>query len=72
MSFFDSPIGRCDAVHEMVLLDETQQECAREHDCPAGRLCPLEGYFAETAETDVRSVRPPAESATAPRAGRPA
>jgi hypothetical protein len=47
MSFIDSPIGRCEAVKEMVLLDETQMECAREHDCPPGRECPLEGCFAE-------------------------
>lgn len=45
MSFFDSPLGRCEAVKEMVLLDETQTECAREHECPPGRECPLEGCF---------------------------
>lgn len=45
MSFFDSPVGRCEAVREMVLLDETQQECAHEHDCPPGRECPLDGCF---------------------------
>lgn len=45
MSFFDSPLGRCEAVREMVLLDETQAECAREHDCPPGRECPLDGCF---------------------------
>lgn len=49
MSIFDSPIARCDAVHEMVLTDETQAECARDHACPAGRVCPLGGYFAETS-----------------------
>lgn len=46
MTFIDSPIGRCEAVKEMVLLDETQRECAREHGCPPGRDCPLEGCFA--------------------------
>lgn len=45
MSIFDSPIGRCEAVRELVLLDETQAECAREHDCPPGRECPLDGCF---------------------------
>ncbi len=50
MSTFDSPIARCAAVREMVLTDETQAECAREHDCPPGRACPLEGYFAEPVE----------------------
>ena len=58
MSIFDAPIARCEAVHEMVLTDETQCECAREHDCPPDRICPLQGYFTETsgiaeAETDV-------------------
>ena len=46
MCFFDSPIGRCEAVKEMVLLDETQRECACEHGCPPGCQCPLEGCFA--------------------------
>lgn len=49
MSIFDSPIARCDAVHEMVLTDETQRECAREHECPPGRECPLQGHFTETS-----------------------
>jgi hypothetical protein len=46
MSYFDSPIGRCEAVREMVLLDETQHECAREHGCAPGFACPLKGCFA--------------------------
>ncbi|MDX9700008.1 MAG: hypothetical protein RBT55_10515 [Rhodocyclaceae bacterium] len=45
MSFFDSPVGRCDEVHEMVLLDETQEECAREHGCAPDTDCPLAGCF---------------------------
>lgn len=49
MSIFDAPIARCEIVHEMVLTDETQAECAREHECPAGRLCPLDSYFTETS-----------------------
>ena len=49
MSIIDSPIGRCEAVHEMVLLDETQQECACEHGCPPGFDCPLAGYFAKVS-----------------------
>lgn len=59
MSFFDSPIGRCEKVHEMVLLDETQQECAREHDCPPGRECPLEGCFTTTSGLDPEHAAPP-------------
>ena len=49
MSVFDAPIARCDAVHELVLTDETQAECACEHDCPPGRICPLAGYFTDTS-----------------------
>jgi hypothetical protein len=44
---FDSPIARCEIIREMVLIDETQVECACEHNCPPGRICPLTRYFAE-------------------------
>jgi hypothetical protein len=33
----------------MVVTDETQAECAREHDCPPGFKCPLCGYFTESS-----------------------
>lgn len=56
MSVFDSPIARCEAVREMVLTDETQAECAREHDCPADRICPLCGYFADAREARENSA----------------
>lgn len=49
MCFFDSPIARCDVIHEMVLTDEKQTECSREHHCPHRRVCPLAGYFTETS-----------------------
>ncbi|MBL8429716.1 MAG: hypothetical protein JNJ95_07505 [Dechloromonas sp.] len=49
MSFFDSPLARCEAVRQMVLTDETQAECVREHDCPPGLKCPLCGYFTESS-----------------------
>lgn len=52
MCFFDSPVAPCEKVHEMVLLDETQQECAHEHDCPPGRECPLAGRFTEVSGID--------------------
>lgn len=60
MSFFDSPLARCEAVRQMVLTDETQAECAREHDCPPGFKCPLCGYFTESSgiseETSVQAL----------------
>lgn len=49
MSFLDSPIARCEAAQAMVLTDQTQLQCVFEHDCPAGRVCPLEGCFAEAS-----------------------
>ena len=49
MSFFDSPLARCEAVRQMVVTDETQAKCAREHDCPPGFKCPLCGYFTESS-----------------------
>lgn len=61
MSIFDSPIARCEAVREMVLTDETQAECAREHDCAPGQVCPLCGYFSETSgltETPPPTAKP--------------
>lgn len=49
MTILDSPIGRCEAVKEMVLLDETQAECAHEHACPPGQKCPLNGCFTSVS-----------------------
>ena len=49
MSYFDSPIARCEVARELVLTDETQAQCAREHNCPPGTRCPLCGYFTETS-----------------------
>lgn len=49
MPCFDSPLARCEAVREWILTDETQAECAREHDCPPDFKCPLCAYFTETS-----------------------
>ena len=57
MCFVDSPISACNAVREMVLTDQTQRECAREHDCPPGRNCPLEGCFAEISGQSEEAIR---------------
>ena len=61
MCTFDSPIGRCEVVCEMVLLDETEQECAREHQCPKGQACPLAGQFAERSGVSSATSLPPLE-----------
>ena len=64
MCFFDSPIARCEVIHELVLTDETQAECAGEHHCPPGTHCPLEGYFAETSGMAETTLAPLAGQAT--------
>jgi hypothetical protein len=46
MSYFDAPIGRCEVMHTMVVTDQTEEECTREHGCPAGRVCPLGACLA--------------------------
>lgn len=42
---FDSPIEPCPVCGEMVLLDQTEVECTREHQCSSETLCPLRKYF---------------------------
>jgi len=56
MSTFDSPIARCCVVKEIVLTDETQAECAHEHACPDGQVCPLCGYFTEEGNQDKSQI----------------
>jgi hypothetical protein len=41
MSYFDTPIGRCEAMQIMVVIDQTEQECMQDNGCPAGRHCSL-------------------------------
>ena len=42
---FDSPIDHCPVCGQMVLLDQTRIECAREHSCGTDTVCPLQQYF---------------------------
>lgn len=42
---FDSPIEPCPVCGQMVVLDQTQHECACEHDCPSETPCPLQKFF---------------------------
>ena len=42
---FDSPIEACPACGQMVVLDQTHRECAREHQCNTDVECPLRKYF---------------------------
>jgi hypothetical protein len=45
MSIFDAPLERCEAMQTMVVTDQTQPECAHEHACPPGMVCPLCSCF---------------------------
>lgn len=42
---FDSPFALCPERQCPVLLDQTQEECAREHTCDSGCACPLAAAF---------------------------
>ena len=42
---FDSPIEPCPVCGQMVLLDQTQRECAVEHHCSSETPCPLRACF---------------------------
>ena len=43
---FDSPFDFCPRCGEMVLLDQTKPECAREHQCRKDEVCPLQSVFS--------------------------
>jgi hypothetical protein len=49
MGGFDVYFAPCEAVGEMVIIDQTKMECMCEHECPPGRVCPLEGCFSEVS-----------------------
>ena len=63
MCTFDAPIERCEAMRVMVITDQTQAQCAREHACPPGVACPLCGCFTGEAWHDdplpARAARAP-------------
>jgi hypothetical protein len=42
---FDSPFDHCPRCGEIVLLDQTLKECAREHHCADTSDCPLRRLF---------------------------
>jgi len=41
----DSPFDFCPHCRQYVLLDQTQRECAREHECRDRPACPLQCFF---------------------------
>lgn len=47
MSILDIKVARCELAKDYVFLDETQEQCAKEHCCPAGTKCPLDNCFAK-------------------------
>lgn len=58
MSGFDVRFAPCEAVHEMVITDQTQRECSCEHECPPGRKCPLDGCFYEVSGVSEEEAPP--------------
>jgi hypothetical protein len=44
------PVVRCELMHLMVPIDQTQRQCALEHHCSAGCVCPEAAYFSEVKE----------------------
>lgn len=46
--FLDSPIDYCPMADRYVLLDQTQEACARENGC-LGDKCPLAAWFKSDA-----------------------
>jgi hypothetical protein len=45
---FDSPMEYCTICRQMVTLDQSQDECAREYGCRLDTVCPLLSYFPRT------------------------
>jgi hypothetical protein len=43
---FNSPLEYCTVCRMYVALDQTQRECAAEHDCTPQQPCPLAHLFA--------------------------
>ena len=44
------PFARCQAQHLMVRIDRPQRQCALEHACAQGGVCPLDACFANAYE----------------------
>jgi hypothetical protein len=54
---FYSPFDICEVCKEYVLLDQTHEECAREHEC-GNVKCPLSRFFADPQQrSSARSER---------------
>ena len=53
-SHLDSPFELCPVCEEYVLLDQAQQECAREHHCKNVE-CPLARFFVGKEMVDEAS-----------------
>jgi len=58
MCTFDSPVARCEAMHTMVLTDQTQPQCAIEHGCPPKMACPLCDCFTGVEWVETAGERP--------------
>ncbi|HEX5392795.1 MAG TPA: hypothetical protein VFW68_05935 [Rhodocyclaceae bacterium] len=62
---FDSPFDYCPLHNEMVLLDQTVEECAKEHGCADSGKCPLYNEFMGTG-AEARALQNTEECSNVP------
>ena len=58
----DSPFEICSVCDEYVFLDQSYEECAREHKC-GNQHCPLKRFFAERTVSRPTEIDEETESA---------
>jgi hypothetical protein len=61
---FDSPFEFCPACKAYVVLDQTLQECAREHRCHDVSKCTLQKFFTGIEFAETKIVSQPLEAST--------
>lgn len=44
---FNSPLGHCVPTADYVELDQTQEDCAKQHRCHKSTTCPLSSCFCD-------------------------
>lgn len=59
---FNSPLQYCKVIEEYVALDQTQRQCALEHNCGVGPWCPLEAWFQRDDIRDKQGVQQSSEA----------
>lgn len=57
MNSFDAIIEHCPAIGQWVRVDQTRDECARQHRCPQNRVCPIGACFAKRVAQQPQAAR---------------